>query len=173
MNRDHELLLHFLAAIAYRTQKALRGAPARYPDLAVGHGSRTPVEILRHMTSLMGYTQTLFLGGEYPMVPDALPTFDDEVARFHDVLNGVGELLRSGAPLRDISAEQLLQGPSGRHDDPCGAVGLDAAPLPTAPFAARISFLPMCAETGWGWIRPRRLDRTRNDLTQAGPTSAG
>ncbi len=63
------------------------------------------------MTSLMGYTTTLFLGGEYPMVPDALPTFDDEVARFHDVLNGVGELLRSGAPLRDISAEQLLQGP--------------------------------------------------------------
>ncbi len=111
MNRDNELLLHFLAAIAYRTQKALRGAPARYPDLAVGHGSRTPVEILRHMTSLMGYTQTLFLGGEYPMVPDALPTFDDEVARFHDELNGVGALLRSGASLRDISTEQLLQGP--------------------------------------------------------------
>lgn len=28
MNRDRELARHFLAAIAYRTQKALRGAPA-------------------------------------------------------------------------------------------------------------------------------------------------
>lgn len=111
MNRDRELLLHFLAAIAYRTQKALRGAPANYPCLAIGHGARTPVEVLRHMTSLMGYTQTFFRGGSYPMVPEALATFEQEVARFHDMLGGVGDLLKSDEPLRDISTEQLLQGP--------------------------------------------------------------
>jgi hypothetical protein len=82
VDRDRELARHFLAAIAYRTQKALRGAPAHYPDFAAGNQVRTPAEILRHMTSLMGYVRTLFLGGTYPL-PDPLPTFAGEVGRFH------------------------------------------------------------------------------------------
>lgn len=108
---DRALLRHFLAAIAYRTQKALRDAPDHYPAFSAGHRARTPVEILRHMTSLMGYTRTLFLGGSYPVSPDPLPTFAAEIARFHEMVAAVGELLDAGAPLRDISLPQLLQGP--------------------------------------------------------------
>jgi hypothetical protein len=111
VDRDRELLLHFLGAIAYRTQKALRDAPDHYPDFAAGHQVRTPVEILRHMTSLMGFTRTLFLGGSYPVKPDPLPTFQDEIARFHAMVESVGDLLRTGIPLREISTQQLLQGP--------------------------------------------------------------
>jgi hypothetical protein len=111
VNRDRELLLHFLAAIAYRTQKAVREAPSSYPEFAAGLGARTPVQIIRHMTSLMGYAETLFRGGAYPFVPEALPTFAEEVARFHEMLGRVGELLQSPAMLRGISTEQLLQGP--------------------------------------------------------------
>ena len=85
MNRDRELLLHSLAAIAYRTQKALRDAPDSFPDFAPGHQVRTPAEILRHMTSLMGFTQTLFRGGSYPVQPDPLPTFGEEILRFAQV----------------------------------------------------------------------------------------
>jgi catechol 2,3-dioxygenase-like lactoylglutathione lyase family enzyme len=108
---DRELLRHFLAAIAYRTQKALRGAPDHYPSFRAGNQVRTPVEILRHMTSLMGYTRTLFLGGSYPVSPDPLPTFPEEVERFHEMLQAVGDLLERGGPLREITEEQLLQGP--------------------------------------------------------------
>ncbi len=110
MDRDRELLRHFLASIAYRTQKALRGAPSEYPTFSAGHQTRTPVEILRHMVSLMGYARTLFVGGSYPVKPEPLPTFQDEVARFHDLLEGVGSLLASETPLQ-ITAERLLQGP--------------------------------------------------------------
>ena len=110
MDRDRELARHFLAAIAYRTQKALRGAPEHYPDFVAGHQVRTPAELLRHMTSLMGYVRTLFLGGSYPLSPEPLPTFGDDVARFHAMLQEVGDLLESGAPL-GITIEQLLQGP--------------------------------------------------------------
>lgn len=108
---DPALLRHFLGAIAYRTQKALRGAPEHFPSFSAGHQARTPVEILRHMTSLMGLTRTLFLGGSYPVKPDPLPTFQDEMTRFHDMVQAVGDLLETGTPLRDISVEQLLQGP--------------------------------------------------------------
>lgn len=110
MDRDRELLRHFLAAIAYRTQKALRDAPAHYPTFSAGNKVRTPVELLRHMTALMGYVRTFFQGGSYPMKPEPLPTFKEEVARFHEMVGAVGELLQSGAAC-SITSEQLLHGP--------------------------------------------------------------
>src|SRR5688572_14074234 len=109
MDRDRQLLRHFLAAIAYRTQKALRDAPEHYPTFSAGNRVRTPVELIRHMTSLMGYVRTFFVGGSYPEKPDPLPTFNDEVARFHAMLESVGELLTSVATC-SLTTEQLLQG---------------------------------------------------------------
>lgn len=111
VERDRALLRHFLAAIAYRAQKALRDAPPRYPGFSAGHAVRTPVEILRHMASLMGFTKTLFLGGSYPVRPEPLDSFSAEIDRFHLLVGEVSELIRSGAPLLEISSEQLLQGP--------------------------------------------------------------
>jgi len=110
MDRDRELLRHFLGAIAYRTQKALRDAPEHYAGFSAGNRVRTPTDILRHMTSLMGYVRTFFEGGSYPGKPEPLPTFKDEIARFHEMVKGVGELLASDAPC-SITTEQLLQGP--------------------------------------------------------------
>jgi hypothetical protein len=110
MNRDRSLLRHYLAAIAYRTQKATRDAPDGFPSFAAGNQVRTPVEILRHMTSLIGYTRTLFLGGSYPVKPDPLPSFAEELRRFHDLLQAVSELLEADKPL-SVTPEQVLQGP--------------------------------------------------------------
>ena len=110
MDRDRELLRHFLAAIAYRTQKALRDAPPQYPTFSAGNRVRTPVDILRHMTSLMGYVRTFFVGGQYPRQLEPLPTFKEEIARFHEMIEAVGKLLASDAK-PSISTEQLLQGP--------------------------------------------------------------
>ncbi len=111
MDTERTFLQHFLAAIAYRTQKALRDAPPHYPDFSAGHSARTPVEILRHMTSLMGYTSTLYNGGVYPFQPEPLPTFADEIDRFHELLLQVSRHLEAGTPLNKISYHQLLQGP--------------------------------------------------------------
>jgi hypothetical protein len=111
MDAERALLRHFLAAIAYRTQKTLRDAPAHYPDFSAGHQVRTPVEILRHMTSLMGYVATLFKGGSYPVKPEPLISFAEEIARFHAMVQSVGDLLAAGTPLLEITHQQLLQGP--------------------------------------------------------------
>jgi hypothetical protein len=110
MDRDRVLLRHFLAAIAYRTQKALRGAPDSFGHFSAGNRVRTPTALVQHMASLMGYVRTLFVGGSYPVHPDPLPRFDEEVARFHEMLGAVGDLLDSETPL-SITTEQLLQGP--------------------------------------------------------------
>lgn len=107
---DRALLRHVLGAIAYRTQKAVRDAPAGYPDFAAGHDVRTPAELLRHMTSLMGYTRTLFAGGTYPRTPEPLASWDEEVARFHAMLEAVGEVIDAAESL-PVPAQELLQGP--------------------------------------------------------------
>jgi hypothetical protein len=108
MDRDRELLRHVLAAIAYRTQKALRNAPEHYASFSAGNRVRTPTELVRHMAGLMGYVRTFFEGGSYR--PEPLPTLQEEVDRFHGLLEVVGKLLATGAPC-SLSTEQLLQGP--------------------------------------------------------------
>lgn len=105
------LVSHVLAAIAYRTQKALREAPADYPAFSAGTQVRTPVEILRHMTSVLGYALTFKLGGSYPIKPDALENFAAEQARFHEMLERLGGELDEAGGLGSLSAEQLMQGP--------------------------------------------------------------
>ncbi len=100
---ERALLNHYLAAIAYRTQKALRDAPAGYWQFSAGRQTRTPIEILRHMTGLMGYVR--------PVKPEPLATPAAEVSRFHDLIVDVGGLLLVGTPLREITHQQLLQGP--------------------------------------------------------------
>lgn len=110
MNEKRILLKHFLAALAYRTQKALRDAPETFGTFQPTAEVRSPKELVRHMTSVLGYSRTFFTGGQY--WPDSLPTLADEVERFHQMLEDVGQHLVSGTSLRDgMTEEQLLQGP--------------------------------------------------------------
>ena len=104
-----DILRHFLAALAYRTQKALRGAPNGFADFQAGAGTRTPRELVRHMRSVIGYSRTYFIGGLYR--PTEMDSFAEEVEQFHATLADVSAHLAAGTPLRDIPMEQLLQGP--------------------------------------------------------------
>ena len=43
---ERQMLRHFLAALAYRTQKALRDAPDSFADFEPGNQVRTPKRIV-------------------------------------------------------------------------------------------------------------------------------
>lgn len=109
MTESRRLLQHFLAALAYRTQKALRGAPDDFADFRVGPTSRTPKELVWHMTGVIGYARTMFHGGRF--TPPALPTFAEEVVRFHDTLAALSGDFADGSQSARISDQQFLQGP--------------------------------------------------------------
>ena len=109
MDEKREVLRHFLAALAYRIQKALRGAPPEFAQFEAGNQVRTPMELLRHMTSVLGYARTKFREGPYRA--EALETFPDEIERFHGMLQDLSDHLRAGDPLPGTTPEQLLQGP--------------------------------------------------------------
>src|SRR5580693_4604971 len=109
MDQKQTLLHHFLAALAYRTQKALRGAPAEFASFRAAPKVRTPHELIRHMDSVVGYSRTFFIGGSYHA--PALPDFQSAISHFHETLADVARHLELGTELRDMTPEILLQGP--------------------------------------------------------------
>ena len=109
MNRNQALLRHFLAAIAYRTAKALRDAPAPYEEFQPGHRARTPRQLVRHMSGVLSYAIGLL--SEPRGVLTDCATYSAEADRFFDTLRELGDLVRRTANLADTTAEQLLQGP--------------------------------------------------------------
>lgn len=109
MTESRRLLRHFLAALAYRTQKALRGAPDDFADFCAGNRVRTPRELVWHMTGLMGYARTMIHGGTF--APPRLDDFHDEVHRFHETLGALLADLGNETLSATISDQQFLQGP--------------------------------------------------------------
>jgi hypothetical protein len=109
MKDKHDLLRHFLAALAYRTQKALRFAPADFGSFRAAPQVRTPHELVCHMNSVLGYATTFLLGGSYREPP--LPDFSAEVERFHATLARLAALIEQSGEWRSVTPEQLLQGP--------------------------------------------------------------
>ncbi|HKB75602.1 MAG TPA: hypothetical protein VKC58_03340 [Myxococcales bacterium] len=110
IDRNADLVRHFLAAIAYRTQKALRGAAPSFASFRAAPKVRTPHELVRHMSGVLSYARSFFGDAPDPL-GDMLPTFEGEILRFHGILEALGAHLAQATPLRGATLEQLLQGP--------------------------------------------------------------
>jgi hypothetical protein len=165
MDPQRVLLKHFLAAIAYRTQKALRGAPASFGEFRAGANVRIPLELVRHMTGVLGYARTFLLGGVWR--PEQLPTLAEEIARFHQTLEDLGRLFEENVPLRGVSEAQMLQGPLADAMTNAGQLAmlrrLAGSPVPPENFiraAIRAGNLgadqppPVAPDPGWSPDQP-------------------
>ncbi len=109
MDDKRAMLRHFLGALAYRTQKALRNAPPEFGDFKAGLKVRTPHELVRHMDSVLGYARTYFIGGSYR--PRVHAEFSAAIADFHGVLEDLARHLEAGTEFQGITPEVMLQGP--------------------------------------------------------------
>lgn len=109
MDPERVLLRHFLAALAYRAQKALRDAPESFAEYRAAPGVWTPAELVRHMTSVLGYARAFFIGGTYR--PEPLPSLAEEVQRFHGMLDSLASQLKEAPLPEGITPHRLLQGP--------------------------------------------------------------
>ena len=173
MDEKRALLRHFLAALAYRTQKALRGAPLEFGTFSAADGVRTPIQLVRHMTSVLGYARAFFVGGQYR--PDPLPSLEEEAARFHEMLEDLARYLQGGAPvLEGMSAERLLQGPFSDAMTHAGQLAMlrRLAGAPVAPENFIVADIdadrcgrrqadPVSPDESWpeappGWVPPSR-----------------
>lgn len=136
MTESRQLLQHFLAALAYRTQKAVRGAPESFAGFRVGPTSRTPKELVWHMTGVIGYARTMLRGGRF--TPPELPTFTDEVERFHETLAALSRDFGDASLTARISDRQFLQGPLSDAMTHAGQLAmlrrLAGSPVPSEDF---------------------------------------
>jgi hypothetical protein len=159
------LLQHFLAAIAYRTQKALRGAPGAFSEFRAGTNVRTPHELVWHMTGVIGYARTMLRGGEY--APRRLATFSDEVSRFHAMLAALHTDFDDATLTASIRDDQFLHGPLADVMTHAGQLALlrrlAGSPVPSENFifadinAANVSAeqpLPVAPDAWWRADQP-------------------
>jgi hypothetical protein len=109
MDEQRALLCHFLAGVAYRTQKALRGAPPDFAEFRAPNLARMPHELIRHMDSVLGYARTFLVGGSYR--PPLSLSFTEAVAHFHEVLADLARHIEAGTEFQGITAERMLHGP--------------------------------------------------------------
>ena len=103
-NTDRDTLRHYLAVLAYRTQKAVRDAPSGYLDFQAGHGVRSPREVLDHMTQLMAFAAKQLTGSAQQL------NEQDPVERFHEALGQLSTVLQH-VEMNSDTMLRLLQGP--------------------------------------------------------------
>ena len=131
MDDKRYMLRHMLAAIAYRTQKALRCAPSDFAGFRPASGVRTPHQLIFHMTNVLENARTFFVGGEWH--PEMCADFQLEVARLHDILNSLKDHIEQGTPLNNLTPERMLQGQLSdamSHVGPLATLTLSVAVTP-------------------------------------------
>ena len=109
VNPQARLLRHFVAALAYRVQKAIRDAPPEFASFRAAPGSRTPHELVRHMSGVLHFALGRLTAPRALL--ETLPDFDAEVRRFHAILEAIASRLAEDSDLPMDVAERLLQGP--------------------------------------------------------------
>ena len=105
--RDPQLLRHCLATLAYRADKAVRGAPDGFSSFSVREGSRTPGRILAHLCDLMDWAGHMAAGRQ--VWRDTEPqAWESDVARLFAAMKVLDDAIarEPEAPL-----ERLFQGP--------------------------------------------------------------
>lgn len=110
MDEYRALLRHYLATLAYRTQKALHQAPEHFGSFCAAADLRTPAELVRHMSSVLSFALCRLREDEHRSL-EPRADLAAEVERFHAVLGDLSdELTQSEAP-RFEATQRLLQGP--------------------------------------------------------------
>lgn len=102
-------LRHTVATLAYRANKATKGAPPEFAVFAPGEKPRTPLKILSHMGDLLDWALSMATG-EKKWKESEPGDWEAEVRRFFDSLEKFDAFLASGAPL-ECTCEKLFQGP--------------------------------------------------------------
>jgi hypothetical protein len=106
---EKTMLRHTVAALAYRADKAIRGAPAEFSGYQAAEGSRTPGEILAHMGDLFDWAMCL-ADGRHEWHDSPVIEWEAGMARFFAALEAFDGRLASDKPL-ECPVEKLFQGP--------------------------------------------------------------
>lgn len=106
----NELLRHTLSTIEYRFRKSTRKCSEEFGDFSSGVESRTPKQIVNHMSYQMYATRVILTEGNMPSGKLDPISFEDEINRFNLELMKVDELLKDHE-FGVNHAKKMMQGP--------------------------------------------------------------
>ncbi len=110
MSESRIFLRHTCATLGYRAAKATRDTSDDFGGFRAGPTSRTPLEILAHMSDLLGWALVMAETGESRWRGSGPIPWREEVARFHEHLAAFDHFLASPKEAK-WSLELLFQGP--------------------------------------------------------------
>ena len=119
---ETRLIRHLLATIAYRSSLSLRDAPEGYESQRLADGAMTSLELVNHMTNVLGYVRARVTDGDRYRYE--LCGWHDEVTRFYEMLGDLDQCFADGVYLPVGEELRLLQGPLV---DTCTHIGQLAA----------------------------------------------
>jgi hypothetical protein len=128
------LLRHTVATLAYRGGKALRNAPADFAQFKASPTTRTPAQILAHLSDLLDWALSMAQGKQAWHGSTPLP-WEQEMARFFAALQVFDKFLATNGAL-GCSAEKLFQGPIADALTHVGQIAI----------LRRMAGSPVCAE---------------------------
>ncbi len=100
---------HMVAAIAFRSSRSLRDAPAGYENVRLSDDSMSAKELVFHMTNVMAFAYATVTGTE--RVRHEPRDWKGEVDRFYALLGELDAKLAAGASLESGMELKLIQGP--------------------------------------------------------------
>jgi len=108
---DNDSVRAYLGAIAFRFSYLTDGLSDDFADFSAGHGVRTPLEILRHMSELVIFSLSQFK--EVDSLNLEQTDWQSEKARFLGLLKSLDESLSKNAECNAelMQPENLWQGP--------------------------------------------------------------
>jgi hypothetical protein len=104
-----QLLRHMVATVAYRGGKTLREAPPTFATFRAAETTRTPLELVAHLSDLYAWALSISRGKQSwsPVKP---VDWHAEVDRFFATMSEFDKYLASDEPLH-APADKLFQGP--------------------------------------------------------------
>ena len=108
--QKNQLLRHSLSTIAYRFQSSVHEAGESFGDFDPGHDSRTPGEIITHMTHLLRASGSMIRKGAFSSERLETLSLKAEIDRFNKQLKVLDSIFKE-TDLSEKAANRLLQGP--------------------------------------------------------------
>jgi hypothetical protein len=103
-----DVIRHALAAVKYRADKAIEGAPTGFGVFSAGEGTRSPCELLRHITAVIGQTTAALTDGHFHEEQGGPLSLERD--RADAAIRTLANSL-VGRPLTPETTKRLLQGP--------------------------------------------------------------
>lgn len=140
--QKNHYLRHSLSTIAYRFQSSVHGAGSDFGNFDAGQNSRTPCQIINHMTHLLLASGSMIKEGAFKSDRLEIQNLEAETDRFNEQLK-VLDIILIETDLSEKTTNRLLQGPIADilthigqlalmrrlNGNPTGVSGFSSAPI--------------------------------------------